>query len=116
VHAKRDLSDYAKGLALKLFDDYSNHIFVEILLEEQGYSGLCDDDKPSLFSSLHWASFFGIDEIIAGLVAVEGCDINGEDSAGNTPLVWAARNGHQGVVKILLGRSDINPNKPGIAD
>ena len=74
-----------------------NHIFVEFLLEEQGYSGLCDDDKPSLFGSLHWASFPGVDEIIAGLVAVEGCNINGEGCAYSTPLV----------VKMLLGWEDI---------
>ena len=31
---------------------------------------------------------------------------------GNTPLAWAARNGHEEVVKLLLGRDDIDPNKP----
>src|SRR5205807_9279633 len=37
VHAKKDLSDCAKMLALKLFDDYSNnHISIKILLNAQG--------------------------------------------------------------------------------
>jgi len=113
VHAKRDLSACAKRLALKLFEDSSNHISADILFEsEQGF-GFNDLDEPPLFSGLHWASIFGIDEIVAGLVAEEGCDINGEDSAGNTPLMWAAHSGHEGVVKILLGRSDVNPNKTG---
>jgi len=31
---------------------------------------------------------------------------------GSTPLAWAALYGHQEVVEILLGRDDINPNKP----
>jgi len=35
VHAKRDLSDCAKLLALKLFDDYSNHVSAKILLRAQ---------------------------------------------------------------------------------
>ena len=31
---------------------------------------------------------------------------------GLTPLWCAARNGHEGVVKMLLGRDDVNPNTP----
>ena len=29
----------------------------------------------------------------------------------NTPLGWAAGNGHEGVVELLLGRDDVDPNK-----
>ena len=35
VHAKRELSDCAKQLALKLFDDCNNHISTKILLNAQ---------------------------------------------------------------------------------
>ena len=107
VHAKRDLSDCAKSLALKLFDDCENHISTKIFLEKW----FIDSSGPSLFSGLHCASIFGIDEIVASLVEVEGCDVNKKDSRGNTSLTWAARRGHEGVVKILLGRDDIKPNK-----
>ena len=76
IHAKKDLSDVAKSLALKLFDDYNNHISGKILLEAQGlYSHRVDPDKLYLFNGLHCASVFGIDEIVASLVEVEGCDI-----------------------------------------
>jgi len=109
VHAKRDLSDCAKSLALKLFDDYENHISTRILLKTW-YN--IDFNKSPRFSGLHCASFFGIDEIVAGLVKVEGCDVNKKDRRGNTSLAWAARRGHEGVLKILLGRDDINPDKP----
>jgi len=34
------------------------------------------------------------------------------DSSGNTPLLCAARNGYQGVVKILLERDEVNPDEP----
>ena len=114
VHAKRELSDCAKQLALNLFDNCSNHISVKILLSAR-YLGDFDDlglYMSSWLTGLHWASIFGIDEIVAGLAEVEGCDINKEDFFGNTPLVWAALNGHKGVVKILLRRDDINPEKP----
>jgi len=32
--------------------------------------------------------------------------------AGNTPLAWAARSGHEEVVEMLLGRDHVNPDKP----
>jgi len=113
VHARRDLSDCAKQLALKLFDDHSNHIPTKILLQAQrDYIHAFDFDKISLFSDLHYASFFGIIEIVASLIAMESCDINKQDCGGNTSLAWASRNGHEGVVNMLLGREDINPDKP----
>jgi len=113
MHAKREFSDCAKLLALKLFDDYDNHISTKLFLKAQKpLSRTIAFDKPSFFSSLHCASVSGIAEIAAGLVEVEGGDINQEDCVGNTPLVWAAGNGHEGVVKILLGGRDINPNNP----
>ena len=113
VHAKRDLSDCAKQLALKLFDDHSNHISTRILLQAQrDYIHSFDFDKISLFSDLHYASFFGIIEIVASLIAMESCDINKIDCGGNTSLAWASRNGHEEVVNMLLRRDNINPDKP----
>ena len=114
IHAKRELSDCAKMLALKLFDGYNDHISAKILLEERArYHYYVNFKKLSLFSGLHCASMFGIDEIVAGLIEVGGCDINQGDCDDNTPLVWAAWGGHEGVVKILLGRDDVSPDKPG---
>ena len=114
IHAKRNLSDCAKLLALKLFDDYKNQIPAKILVQAQkDHYDLIDYSKISLFSGLHCASVFGIDEIVASLVEVEGCDINQYDCAGKTPLLRAARNGHEGVVNILLGRDEFNPEKLG---
>ena len=112
VHAKRDLSDCAKLLALKLFDDYSCHTSTRILMRAQSMRRVYADGFSG-FTGLHCASFFGIVEIVAALVQMEGCDINQIDSRGNTSLAWAARNGHEGVVKMLLERDDINPDKPG---
>jgi len=112
IHAERELSDGAKLLALKLFDYYSNHISIKIFLEAKGsYYHNFLSLEPYIFSGLHCASAFGIDEIVASFVEVGSCDINQEDSLGNTPLLWAAWNGHEGVVKILLGWDDVIPDK-----
>jgi len=78
VHAKRDLSDCAKQLALKLFEDYNSHVSAGVLLGTQNmyrhamHSSL---NKNPLFSGLHCASSFGIVEIVACLAEVEGRDI-----------------------------------------
>ena len=112
VHAKRDLSDCARLLVLKLFDNYNNHISPKVLLNAQKPRfSYVNFDKPSRFSGLHCASFFGIVEVVTGFVEMKDCDINQTDSIDFTPLTWASRNGHGGVVKILLGRDDVNPDK-----
>jgi len=89
-----------------------HHISTNILLQAQNiYWYVANFDKPSLFSGLHCESFFGIVEIVAGLVEMEGCDINQLGFTCNTPLHWAAWNRHEGVVEILLRLDGISPDK-----
>ena len=65
------------------------------------------------FSGLHCASFFGINEVVAGLTEMGCYDIDRGDFSGYTPLAWAAHNAHEKVVKILLGWEEVGPDKPG---
>ncbi|RPA89476.1 hypothetical protein L873DRAFT_1822772 [Choiromyces venosus 120613-1] len=37
-------------------------------------------------------------------------DVNATDCTGTIALIWAVRRGHEEVVKILLGRDNVNPN------
>ena len=110
-HAKIELSDHAKSLALQLLNRHGDHISTTLLLDKiRGY-----DLRPStrhLFPGLHCASYFGVDEIVAALIEMQDCDINQRDYMGLTPLIWAARQGNQGTVMLLLTRDDINPDKP----
>ena len=113
THAGRELSDHARTLALELLGQYEGHVSaVSLLRQEMPPSRIGDISTFSLFSGLHCASFFGILELVTAVINAGGCEINQGDCTGRTPLAWAARNGHVGVAKILLGREDVDPNHP----
>jgi len=113
THTRVELSDHTRTLALELLAQYGNHVAAVSLLKQvvdPRYSGYISTD--SLFSGLHGASFFGIVELVAAIINAEGCVIDQQDCIGCTPLAWASENGHEGVVKLLLEREDVDPNRP----
>ena len=111
VHAKRELSECGRSLALELLkEDYSS-ISTELLLAHDNMYHKGYNFIP--FSGLHCASFFGIVEVVTALIEVEGSDIDGEGFWGLTPLSCAAFNGHEEVVKALLERGEVDPEKAG---
>ena len=113
THAKRELSDCAKSLALKLFDDYDGHISIRLLLKHVlNPDRFSDNEDFSSFTGLHCASFFGIVEVVAALMETNGCDVGKRDCVGNTPLMWATKNGHEGIVELLQEREDVTPDIP----
>ena len=111
VHAKRQLSDRAKSLAMELLQRRDGHISTRLLLRQVEELYLGDNVTNLQFRGLHWASFFGISEVVATLIEIERCDLNVGDSEGRSPLSWAARNGHEEVVEILLEQEAANPDK-----
>ena len=111
VHAKRELSEYGRSLALELLkEDYSQTSTRLLLTQVKDFFSRITNFYS--FSGLHCASFFGIVEVVAGLIELECYDINEGDFSDRGPFTWAARNGHEGVVEILLGQGEINPDKP----
>ena len=116
VHAKRELSNRARSLALELFQEYDGHISRKLLLEQVKHPDPCNFDRDFFCDGrfpnvLHCASFFGIVEVVATLIEMERYNINEGDTRGSTPLSWAARNGHGEVVKMLLGRREVDPDQ-----
>jgi len=117
IHAKRELSDQARSLALELLQKYDGHISAKLLLKKVEYldRGGCvssfgsgpGSDISFPFSGLHCASFFGITEVVATLMQM-GCYTDRRDVRGSTPVVWAARNGHAEVVEIFLRRQAVH--------
>ena len=112
VHAQKEPSECARSLALKLFQHYDGHISGKLLLGQARHLYVKDFSISFAFNALHCASFFGIVKVADALIARGIYDINGRDFAGYTPLTWAARNGHDEMVKILLEREAIDPDKP----
>jgi len=113
IHAKREFSGNARTLALELLDRYEDHVSGESLLCQVLHPTCVAFIGASLhLSGLHCASLFGIVELVASLMNAPGCQINQGDCTGYTPLLWAAKNGHDGVVKVLLEWDDVSPDRP----
>ena len=112
VHAKREFSDCGRSVALELLKEHYGQIPTKLLLARVKYLYLGHHDTFYPFSGLHCASFFGIVEVVATLVEMKYYGINEEDFLGRTPLAWAAHNGHEAAVKVLLGWEDIDSDKP----
>jgi len=111
VHARRELSDHARSLALQLLQECDGHISIKYLFNAECIWFPRDRHGGLMFSGLHLASFFGVVGFVDTLMEMGCYGTDTMDLSGRTPLAWAARGGHEEVVKILLQRGEANPNK-----
>ena len=107
THMGVELSDDSRYLARDLLDQYDNHISAELLWKSTVLSYL-HSRKP--FSALHCISYFGIAELAIDLIKAKRWNVNQRDSAGQTPLIWAARHGREEVVKLLFQQKYTQPD------
>jgi ankyrin repeat protein len=65
---------------------------------------------PRRMTGLHLAAYFGVAGAVEALLH-KGVEIDAKNSDNQTPLWWAALNGHEAVVKLLLitGKVDVDP-------
>lgn len=98
------LGDRFEGMLDFLKDIRKVSSATQAMLASKGSNGY-SQKVPKDMAGLHLAAYFGLlkevealldDEYFPGL----------EDSYGMTPLSWAARNGHESVVSLLLGAND----------
>jgi len=61
---------------------------------------------------VHLAAYFGLSNIMDALLR-NGHDPDFVDTSSRTPLLWAARRGHDAVVKLLLAKKGVDPNCRG---
>ena len=114
-HTRKGMTENVKMLALRLLDEFDEHISAQLIsLRYNRSHGITPRPYfnirkgPRGFTGLHGAAFLGIVEIFAAVLAMREWDINARDNASCTPLFLAAIRGHEGVVKMLLERGDVN--------
>lgn len=64
-------------------------------------------------SAMHFVAYLGHEETISELLS-HGFDADAKDSFHQTPLWWAASQGHEAVVSLLLLQSHVNVNDRGL--
>jgi hypothetical protein len=74
----------------------------QALIVNKGYWGNTYSQAfPRNLTGVHLAAYFGMGEVVNALVS-SGRDPDPTDSHGRTPLSYAAANGHEAVVRLLL--------------
>ena len=114
-HANIGITENVKALALRLLDRFDHHLSAHLLLlhhhpNSDPWGRSYGARGPVGFTGLHGVSFLGIAEIAGVVLNMKEWDVNTTDCMGGTPLTWAARRGHEEVVKMLLELEDVNPN------
>jgi ankyrin repeat protein len=112
-HAHGQVEETCKNMVLKFLQDGSKvNVAGQILLDSSNvpYPGVMPRDPPKNLG-MHVASCFGLQQTI-NYQLQDGTDPNAVDHYGRTALSYAAQNGHEAVVMLLLTWSGIEVNIP----
>jgi len=110
-YARKETTEGLKSLALQLLDKFDSHISAKLLLHPHADSPYWRvDELPRRFTGLHCVAYLGTDEIAKALLDAKNWDVNMTDCLGRTPLIWASKNGCEGVIKLLLERAGADVN------
>ena len=110
THAARKVTEQVKSRALRLLDGYESHVSAAIFWRKKLLREWYSIGDIHGISGLHCIAFWGIAEIGVAMLEAKKWDINGRDSRGDTPLMWAARYGNDEVIELLLNQSDVRPD------
>ena len=113
-HARKELTERPKSLALQLLARYDHHVSAKLLLVSQrvqySYCSCLGRGSGSRFTGLHAMAFFGVEDVYMALLKSRDWEVNEKDSVGHTPLLWAVINNNKGICKLLLELDDVDPN------
>ena len=115
-HAKKEMTEGVKHLAISHLERDANHISADILLREEtvdfwswGYrrNGIPPDLHG--YTGLHCIAYMGITDILTDMVNMKRWNLNGRDSQSATPLIWAFKHGNLAFAKLLLQQAAVDP-------
>ena len=106
THAAGEVTQQVKSWALRLLDGY---VSAAVLWREKIRGRYFEGDVKGI-SGLHCIAFLGIAEIAVAMLGEKRWDVNGHDSWGQTPLMWAVRYRNYRVAELLLEQADIRPD------
>ena len=86
-----------------------------LLTLDKHWTSNCMDETMSRtpLSAMHFVAYLGHEETISELLS-HGFDADAKDVYHRTPLCWAASQGHEAVVSLLLLQSSVNVNSRGL--
>ena len=108
-YARNGTTGCVKSLALQLLDRFDSHISAKLLLRPHVYwlrSGVVK--LPEGFTGIHGVAYLGIDEIAEALLDTRDWDVDKVDFEGCTPLIWASKNGCEGIIRLLMEKAGAN--------
>ncbi|KAH0538022.1 hypothetical protein FGG08_005383 [Glutinoglossum americanum] len=88
---------------------YHAHGDIEQTIKDLALKFLTDDPKVlKQLSGMHLVAYFGLKDIMTGLLEMGKVTNLKDDYYGRTPLSWAVGNGHEAVVRLLAEREGID--------
>ena len=109
TYAARGVTEPVKSLALRLLDGYDNHISATVLWRRRMREWEWMEDVRGI-SGLHCIAFWGIAEIVTAMLERKAWDVNGRDSRGQPPLMWAIEYNNKGTAELFLKQEGIEPD------
>ena len=109
TYAARGVTEPVKSLALRLLDGYDNHISATVLWRRRMREWEWMEDIRGI-SGLHCIAFWGIAEIVTAMLERKAWNVNGRDSRGQPPLMWAIEYNNKGTAELFLKQEGIEPD------
>jgi len=112
AHVRREISESARPLVLRLLDRFDAHISCKILLLKEYETWQPFDAKgyPIGFTGLHGAAFLRILELICSLFDLKKWELNATEFNGRTALSLAVGEENARDVKVLLEQVGLDPD------